>query len=169
MSKMLKIFKCRRQHIVYIASDGEHCVFRPRTPGGGIGYYLTKVPAKIEELTKIAGQDHPFIYIDPEESEIDENLADPIVAQRAAIADEERKRLINMLGDPNQLRGAGIDPEALAKLMGMQKDFGDTGVRSELQGIGNSTSMQATSAESNAGGLSNPAAVSNPVAKVQKA
>jgi hypothetical protein len=146
---MLSIFKSRLARITYIYKDGSHAVFAPRQ-GSSVGWYMTKDPNKIAELKGLHEEGHPHIYIDPKEYEIDEKLADPAVAMREQIATEERARIINLLGDPNQLRGAGIDPEALSKLMGLQRDFGETGAKAGLEGIGNSTSTAATAAESNA-------------------
>jgi hypothetical protein len=149
MSDILKIFKVRVPRINYIFKDGSLATFVPRTDGR-FGQYLTKDPVKIAELEHEAKQGHLHIFIDPEEYEVEEHLADPAVAMREQIADLERTKLIELLGDPNQLRGAGIDPEALKKLMGA-RDFGQTAAKPQLEGISNSVTTAATSAESNAG------------------
>lgn len=144
---MLKIFKSRLPRISYIFEDGTVAVFAPRT-NHTQGHYLTSEESKIAELTKVAnGNRHPHIFIDPDDIEVDEADADPAVAFRNRIRDEERAKLIAELGDPNQMQAASnvILPESLVK-----KDLGTTEAKATLGGIGNSISIAGTAAESNA-------------------
>jgi hypothetical protein len=146
--KMLKIYKSRLPRITYVLEDGQLAVFAPRT-NHSQGHYLTDDPKHISELDRVCKK-HPHLYIDPEESEIAARLADPAVAMREQIREEERAKLIAELGDPNQPRGLSkvVLPEALAKRV-----MGDTPAKAPLGGIGNSESLVGQ-AESNGGGAS---------------
>ena len=162
----LAIFKSRLARIVYIFKDGEKAVFAPRGSSAH-GWYMTKDPKKIAELQEVHNQAHTHIYIDPEESEIDESLADPVIAMREEMAAAERQQIINLLGDPNQMQGLGLDMkqvEALKDLIG-KRDMGNYSGQSFQESINNSTTAAATSAESNAG-MKVPA-IQVPVKKVQ--
>ena len=148
----LAIFKSRLARIVYIFRDGEKAVFAPRGSSQH-GWYMTKDPKKIAELQEVHDSGHTHIYIDPEEFEIDEALADPVIAMREEMAAAERQQIVNLLGDANQMQGLGLDlkqVEALKDLIG-KRDMGNYGAQKFQESIGNSTTSAATSAESNAG------------------
>lgn len=151
---MLQIFKVRVPRINYIFEDGAICAFVPRG-NARQGEYLTGDPDRIAELERVIrgkGKPHPHIFRDPEEMEVDETLADPAVAFRAQVEAAERERLIQVLGDENQMREAGISADAVAKfkeLLGAGRDLGFTDAKPDLQGIGSSTTMQPGSVESN--------------------
>ena len=140
---MLKIYKSRLPRICYVFEDGTTAIFAPRT-NHTQGHYLTGDPAKIKELDRVCDK-HPHMYIDSDEVEIDEADADPAVAFRNQIREEERQKLILELGDPNQPQGASKIrlPETLTK-----KDLGDTPAKAPLGGIGSSTNISGA-AESN--------------------
>jgi len=161
----LAIFKSRLARIVYIFKDGSKAVFAPRGASPH-GWYMTKDIKKIEELKAVHGDGHDHIYIDPEESEIDESLADPVIAMREEMAAAERAQIVNLLGDPNQMQAIGLDMksvEALKDLIG-KRDMGNYGAQNFAKSIGNSETTAATAAESNAGKVP---AVQIPVKKVQ--
>ena len=145
---MFRIFKCRRAHMQYIFRDGAIAVFKPRT-NEAAGHYLTDDPKKIAELEEIM-QGHPHIYKDPEDFEVPKHLADPSVAARVKIEDDTKKQLVEALSNPELLKAAGIDPEAMKKLLTQNQDFGtyqqNQGI---LQGIANSDTVGAAASESN--------------------
>lgn len=140
---MLKLYKSRIPNINYIFRDGQTAVFKRRT-NENAGHYLTKEDKRINELNEIC-ENHQHLYIDPNDFEIDEADADPAVAYRNRVREEVKAELLAGLGDPNQQRSA-VDSE-INKVD--QQEFGDTGVKSALGGIGNSSTMQATSPDSN--------------------
>lgn len=115
MSDVLRIFKSRLPRITYVFRDGSLCVFVPRT-NQREGNFLTKDPVRIKELEEVA-RGHQHIFIDSEESEVEEHLADPAVAYRDQIAQAEKQKIIDLLGDQNQMRAAGISPDAMSKLI----------------------------------------------------
>lgn len=148
----LAIFKSRLARIVYIFKDGSKAVFAPRGSSQH-GWYMTKDPKKIAELKAVHDEGHQHIYVDEEESEIDESLADPVIAMREEMAQAERQQIINLLGDPNQMQGLGLDHkqmQALQDLIG-KRDMGNYKTENFQESIGNSETTAATSVESNAG------------------
>lgn len=144
---MLRIFKCRRAHVQYIFRDGSIAVFVPRTSESA-GHYLTSDPAKIAELEEVI-KGHPHLYKDPNEFEVEAELADPAVAARAKIAEETRKEFMQQITNPELLKSAGIDPAVIAKLLQGARDFGGTDAKPDLQGIANSDNVNAAMADSN--------------------
>jgi len=166
----LRIFKSRLARIQYVFRDGSLAVFAPRT-GETSGHYLTDDPMKIAELEDIAKKNHIHIYMDPKDMAVETRLADPAVAAREQIAVAEREKLIAMLGDPNQLKGAGIDPEAMQKLIASiqaTRDMGSTEAKPELQGIANSTTIAAAAVDSNGAAVNaSPTGSQVPAAGIQ--
>lgn len=145
---MLSIFKSRLPNICYVFRDGSRAVFARRT-SENVGQYLTDIPANIKELQEVC-KGHPHLYIDPAEAEVSHKLADPQRAAEQAIRDDERARVIAELGDANQQR-AGLSGSDANEVAGIgAKDFGTSGIKAALAGIGNSTTSASTSAESNA-------------------
>lgn len=144
---MLRIFKCRRAHMQYIFRDGSIAVFAPRT-NETAGHFLTKNPQQIAELEEVI-KGHPHLYKDLEEAEVEEKLADPAVAARAKIAEETKKQFADALQNPELLKAAGINPEAMKKLLEANRDFGDTASKPALQGISSSANVNAAAADSN--------------------
>jgi hypothetical protein len=146
---MLSIFKSRLSSVQHVLKDGSVAAFFRRQPHESAGHYLTADPDKIAELTALVKKGHQHIYIDPEESEVEQSLADPAVAKEQAIRDDERAKVIAELGDANQ-------PRALSKTIAAginaveQKDLGATDMASKLAGIGNSFTIAGSAAESNA-------------------
>lgn len=140
---MLKLYKSRIPNIAYIFKDGQVAPFKRRT-NENAGHYLTKDEDRIKELDKVC-VNHQHLYIDPNDFEIDEADADPAVAYRNKVREEIKAELLAGLGDPNQQRAA-VDSEINAV---NQQEFGDTGIKPTLGGIGNSSSMAATSPDSN--------------------
>jgi len=149
MSDMLKIYKSRLARIQYCFRDGTTAVFAPRTHTG-VGNYLTKDPDRIKELDEVC-KNHPHLYVDKEDMEVEEHLADPAVAYREQIYAQARQDVIAELGDPNQMQG--VSKLDLLKAGGLnaakQVDAGTTENKPALGGISNSTTAAATSAESN--------------------
>lgn len=84
--------------------------------------YTTTVQSEIDELTEEANSGHPNIYIDPEMTEIDPKMLDPMAVLVARIREEERAKLI-----------AASNP---------LNDMGKTDQGGKLQGISNSDSVR---------------------------
>ena len=102
--------------------------------------YTTTNQAEIDELTEEANSGHPNIYIDPDMTEIDPAMLDPMAVLVARIREEERAKLI-----------AATNP---------LNDMGKTEQGGKLQGISNSDSVRGlqVSSDSQAAALTQAAA-----------
>lgn len=143
--RMLRIFKSRISHIAYIFEDGETACFVRRTHETA-GHYLTDQADKIKELEKVclARGGHMHLYMDPQEMEVRADLADPAVAYRNRIREEEREKLIKELGDQNQPRGASLEINSIKTI-----PASETALKAALQGISNSESLRGGAVDSN--------------------
>jgi len=110
-----KLFKSHAQVMGHVFRSGKTIHFMNHV-------YTTNDEAEIEELTKEAKSGHPNIYIDPEMTEIDTDMLDPMAVLVARIREEERKKLV-----------AAMNP---------QNDMGETKQGGKLEGISNSDSIR---------------------------
>lgn len=112
---LAKLFKSRAQVMGHVFKNGKSVHFMNHN-------YFTTDKAEIEELTAEAESGHPNIYIDPEMTEIDPQMLDPMAVLRAKIAEEERAKIL-----------AAMNP---------QNDMGTSDAGGKLQGISNSESIR---------------------------
>lgn len=94
----LKIYKCHIQSVNVILPSGKICVFVN-------GVYRTKDEGEIGFFDREVASGHPHIYIDPNESEVDESLVDPMAALRHKIIEEYKAAVAAAAGDPNRPMG----------------------------------------------------------------
>jgi len=95
MGQILRVFKSTIPSISYLYKDGVSAVFQ-------FGVHRTADPARIAELEAEVAANHPHIYIDPKEREIDEDMVNPENVLRAKL----RAEILAELADPNRDMGA---------------------------------------------------------------
>jgi hypothetical protein len=113
-----KVFKSKAPVLGYVFKSGKSVHFLNHI-------YLTNAKDEIEELTLEADNGHPNFYIDPEMTEIDPIMLDPMAVLRAKIREEERASLLaatnpnNDMGSTQEGKLEGISTSAsVAGLMG---------------------------------------------------
>ena len=110
-----KLFKSRAQVMGHVFRSGKSVHFVNHI-------YTTNDKKEIEELTEEAESGHPNIYIDPEMTEIDTTMLDPMAVLREQIRKEELAKLL-----------AATNPS---------NDMGSYDASGKLQGISNSDSIR---------------------------
>lgn len=132
----LSIFKSFLVNTQYIFKNGEIAVFSRRALNDIRGHFLTDNEEQIKELNAEIAKGHPYIHVDPNESQVDSSLADPQKAYEAELTAKIRAQVIAELGDPNQAY-AGV------------KNMGTTDAAAPLGGIGTTATLTGVDAANN--------------------
>lgn len=106
---ILRVFKSTIPSINFVFGDGTVASFQS-------GRYFTDDAQKIASLEYEVSKNHPHIYIDSAETEVDSTMLDPIAALRARLREEilaEEAAKLSAAVDPN--RDMGTSDQAPVK------------------------------------------------------
>lgn len=103
---ILKVFKCHLQSANVVLPSGKFCVFVN-------GVYRTKDEGEITFFEREVVTGHPHLYIDPNESEVDETLVDPMAMLRHKIIEEYKASMAAAAGDQNRDMGTSDQTQKL--------------------------------------------------------
>lgn len=139
MSSIKKVFKSHVPSVNYVTQKGRTCIFTE-------GRFLTDNLEEIEELTKmVSDKSNPYIYIDPDDSEVDTTVQDRIRAAQI----EATTKVLEEINREKQASGTQVNPASLSQASTLASQAKATMTPAQLLGIGGASGIAGMSAQSN--------------------